>query len=286
MEYKIKHDELEIVINSKGAEQEHLFFNGKDYMRRRDSFWNRKAPVLFPIVGSLKDLKTYINGELFSMTQHGFARDREFELFKQEDNKLIFVDEYDDNTLKLYPFKYQLFIEYSIEGRKLEVRYKVVNKGKEDMYFNIGGHPGFNLPMYEKDTFEDYKVEFMETESWDAPTVSNGTLDFINTIAYRNVNEIKLNYKLFEIDAVVIPNIKSKSVNLVNKEGKGINFAYKGFNTLAIWTRPGAPFVCLEPWKGYADHSDSDYDFIKKDDIVCLKENESYTFGYDVTILD
>jgi len=221
------------------------------------------------------------------MSQHGFARDMEFELLKQEDNKLIFVNTYSEETLRMYPFKYQLCIEYRIEGKKLKVRFNVINKGNDNMYFNIGGHPGFRLPMYEGDKFEDYSVVFEEEESWDAPTVSsNGTLNFIETIPYRNIKQIDLTYKPFEIDAIVIPNIKSKSVKLVNKNGKGIEFGYKNFNTLAIWTKPNAPFVCLEPWKGYADHSDSDYDFLHKDDIVCLRKNESYTFGYDVTILD
>lgn len=287
MEYVLKYDDLEIVVNSKGAEQEHLYYRGKDYMRVRDDFWNRKAPVLFPIVGKLRDLKTYINGELFSMPQHGFARDLEFELFKQEANRVILFHSYDDETLRVYPYKFQLYIEYRIEGKKLKVRYNVVNKGKENMHFNIGGHPGFKLPMYENDKFEDYSVIFDETESWEAPTVSsNGTLNFKDTISYKNIDRIDLNYKYFEIDAIVIPNIKSRKVKLVNKENKGIEFAYKNFNTLAIWTRPNAPFVCLEPWRGYADHNDSDYDFLKKDDLVTLRSNESYTFGYDITILD
>ena len=288
MEYTLKCGNIQIGINTRGAEQEHLFYNGKDYMRERDEYWNRKAPVLFPIVGKLRDLKTFINGKLYSMNQHGFARDLEFELEETSDNKLTFINKYNDETLKKYPFKYQLVVSYEIEKNTLKVRYKVTNKGNDKMYFNIGGHPGFKLPMYEGEKFEDYSVEFEQTESWNAPTVNmeNGTLDFNNTIPYRDINRIDLDYKYFEIDAIVIPNIKSKYVKLVNKDGKGIKFSYYNMNTLAIWTKPNAPFVCLEPWKGYADHSDSDYNFIKKDDIVSLKYNESFIAGYDIEILD
>ncbi len=288
MEYTLKSGNIQIGINSRGAEQEHLIYNGKDYMRVRDEFWNRKAPVLFPIVGKLRDLKTYIDGKLYSMNQHGFARDLEFTLESKSDNKLTFISIYSDDTLKMYPYKYNLRISYEIEGNTLKVRFEVVNKGKDKMYFNIGGHPGFRLPMYDNEKFEDYKVVFEEEESFDAPTVNmeNGTLDFNNTIPYKNIKEIKLDYKYFEIDAIVAPHLKSRSVKLVNKKGKGIKFSYVGFNTLAIWTKPNAPFVCLEPWQGYADHSDSDYNFIKKDDIVSLKYNESYECGYNITILD
>ena len=288
MEYTLKKGNIQIGINSRGAEQEHLIYNGKDYIRERDSFWNRKAPILFPIVGKLRDLKTYINGNLYSMNQHGFARDLEFELESQEESKITFVSTYSKDTLKLYPFKYELKVTYEIKENSVLVSFEVTNKGQDKMYFNIGGHPGFRLPLYEGEKFEDYSVVFEKEESFDAPTVNleNGTLNFKDTISYKNIKKIDLNYKYFEIDAIVAPSLKSREVKLVNKNGKGILFKYNGFNTLAIWTKVNAPFVCLEPWKGYADHTDSDYNFIKKDDIVKLNYNEKYVCGYEICILD
>ena len=288
MEYSLKYKDIQISVNSRGAEQEHLIYNGKDYIRQRDEFWNRKAPFLFPIVGKLRDLKTYIDGNLYSMNQHGFLRDREFELESKTDNSLTFISTYSEDTLKLYPFKYQVRIKYEIKDCGVAIDIEVTNKGKEKMYFNIGGHPGFRLPMYDNEKFDDYSVVFEKTEDFDAPTVNlqNGTLDFNHTIRYDHIDRIDLNYKYFEIDAIVIPKVKSREVKLVNKKNKGIRFNYHGFNSLAIWTKPNAPFVCLEPWMGYADHSDSDYNFIKKDDIVTLKANEVYKCGYSVEILD
>ncbi len=288
MEYSLRYKDIQISINSRGAEQEHLLYKGKDYMRERDEFWNRKAPFLFPIVGKLRDLKTYINGNLYSMNQHGFLRDREFELETKSENSLTFINTFSDDTLKLYPFKYQVRIKYEIKENGLAIDIEVTNKGKDKMYFNIGGHPGFRLPMYEGDKFEDYKVVFEQVENFDAPTVNleNGTLDFNHTIKYDNIDKINLDYKYFEIDAIVNPRVKSKYVKLINKNNKGIKFSYYGFNSLAIWTKVNAPFVCLEPWMGYADHTDSDYNFIKKDDIVSLKTNEVYKCGYMIEILD
>lgn len=287
MEYSLKYDNLEVFINSHGAELEHIYCNGIDYMRRRDEFWNRKSPVLFPIVGKLRDLKTFIDGKEYHMNQHGFARDMDFELVEEKENKLVFVCKSNIDTLKMYPYQFELYIEYIINNNNLDVVYKVKNIDNKEIFFNLGGHPGFNLPIYEGEKFDDYSVVFEGSETWNAPTVSsNGTLNFIDTIPYNDYKQIDLTYKYFEIDAIVIPAIKSKKVKLVNKENKGIEFAYKGFNTLAIWTKPNAPFVCLEPWKGYADHSDSDYDFKKKDDIVSLKENELYEASFSVNILD
>lgn len=285
MLYNKKVNNIEIVINSRGAEQESLLVDGKEYMRTRDEFWNRKAPVLFPIVGKLRDLKTYIDGELYSMNQHGFARDKEFKLYEETNNSLEFVLEWDNDTLKLYPYKFNLFIKYTVEENKVSVDIKIKNVDKKDIYFNIGGHPGFKLPMEDGLKFEDYTVEYEFEENFDAPGVeSNGTLNFSNYEEWRNVKTINLDYKYFEIDAIVAPHLKSRWVTLTH-DGKGIKFNYYGFNTLAIWTKPNAPFVCLEPWLGYADRHDSDFEFIHKDDIVRLKKDEDYTVGYSVEIL-
>lgn len=282
MLYSLKYNDIEIVINSHGAEQESLNFFGKEYIRERNETWNRKAPILFPIVGKLRDLKTYINGNLYSMGQHGLARDKEFSLYEKTKNSITFLLEADEETLKMYPFDFQLFVKYTIEDLRVKVDMKVINKGKEDMLFNIGGHPGIALPMEKGLDFNDYTVEFEHVENFDAPTVSsNGTLNFVDTIKWENVKEIKLDYKHFEIDAIVVPHLKSRSVKL-HHNGRGIKFDFYGFNSFAIWTRPGEKFVCLEPWLGYADHSDSDYEFSHKDDIQALKQNEEFNVGYSI----
>lgn len=281
-----KYKNIEITINSRGAEQESLIANGKEYMRDRDEFWNRKAPVLFPIVGKLRDLKTHINGELFSMGQHGFARDKEFELVEEDNSSLTFQLKWDEETLKMYPFKFILLIKYSIQEDKVFVDIRIKNDDDKTILFNIGGHPGFRLPMENGLKFSDYSIEYEKVESFNAPTVSsNGTLDFNNTIEYKDIKVIDLNYKYFEIDAIVAPHLKSRSCTLTH-EGKGIKFDFYGFNSLAFWTRPNAPFICLEPWLGYADRSDSDFEFAHKDDIVNLETGKEFSVGYSVQLLN
>ena len=279
---------IKIVINSKGAEQESLIINGIDYMRERDEYWNRKAPVLFPIVGKLRDLRTSIDGKEYKMNQHGFARDKEFSLFKEDENSLEFLLTYSKDSLEIYPYKFNLYIKYLIDELGVSVSYKVVNVDDKDIYFNIGGHPGLKLP-FNKDgeMFENYSVIFEKVESFDAPTVEdNGTLNFDITNPFYDIKKIDLDYKYFEIDAIVAPHLKSRSVNLVNKDGKGIKFDFFGFNSFALWTRPNAPFLCLEPWLGYADKYNSDYQFIHKDDIQRLEPGNEKVVGYSIHILN
>ena len=290
MEFKISNEYLELTVSSHGAEKQTLVSKQTNisYLRDIDQYWNRRAPLLFPIVGKLRDLKTFINNKEYSMNQHGFLRDQEFELYSQTENELVLVNKFNEETLKKYPFEYQVFVKYTLVEKTVYTEFIVQNLDYQVIPFNYGGHPGFKVPLYENETFNDYKVVFEKTENFDAPTVKldNGTLDFVNTISYKNINEINLDYKYFEIDAIVIPNVKSQSVKLVNKENKGIKFDFLGFPSLAIWTKPNAPFVCLEPWIGYADHHDSNYQFIEKDNMQFLNPEEKFSITYAITILD
>ena len=290
MEFKISNEYLELVVSSKGAEKQSLISKQTNinYLRDVDGFWNRKAPLLFPIVGKLRDLKTFINNKEYSMNQHGFVRDQEFELYSQTENKLVLVNSYSEETLKMYPFKYKVYVTYTLNGKQLDTEFKVVNEDYQVIPFNYGGHPGFRVPLYENETFEDYKIVFEKEENFDAPTVmlENGTLNFVNTVKYEKVKELQLNYKYFEIDAIVNPKIKSQSVKLVNKDNKGIKFDFIGFPSLAIWTKPNAPFVCLEPWIGYADHHDSNYQFIEKDNMQFLNPECEAKATYSITVLE
>ena len=290
MEIKISNEYLELVVSTHGAEKQSLISKQTNinYLRDKDQFWNRKAPLLFPIVGKLRDLKTFINNKEYSMNQHGFLRDQEFEVFSQKENELVLVNSYNEETLKMYPFKYKVYVTYTLKGKQLDTEFKVVNEDYQVIPFNYGGHPGFRVPLYENETFEDYSVKFEKEENFNAPTVdmTSGTLNFKDTISYKNINEINLNYKYFEIDAIVIPEVKSQSVKLVNKDNKGVKFDFLGFPSLAIWTKPNAPFVCLEPWIGYNDRHNSNKDFLTKDNLIILKSLESYKVDYTIKIVE
>ena len=289
MNYSIKNEYLELVVSSHGAEMQSLTScKGLNYARDIDEYWNRHAPLLFPIVGKLRDLKTNINGKEYHMNQHGFLRDQEFDLYEKKDNELTLINKYSSDTLKMYPFKYNVYVTYKLEGKKVDTIFKVVNCDTNEMVFNYGGHPGFRCPLYQGESFEDYTIEFEKEENFDAPTVNleNGTLNYDKTVPYRAIKKLPLNYSYFEIDAICIPDIKSKSVKLVNKDNKGIKFDFNDFPMLAIWTKPNAPFVCLEPWIGHADMYNSNYEFKDKKYLIHLDSNKTFVATYSITILD
>lgn len=289
MNYSIKNENLELVVSSHGAEMQSLISKeGISYARDIDQYWNRHAPLLFPIVGKLRDLKTYIGGKEYHMNQHGFLRDQDFEVYEQKEDEITFIHRYNGKTLEMYPFKYCVYVTYKITNKTVDTIFKVVNDDTKEMLFNYGGHPGFRCPLYDNEKFEDYRIVFEQEENFDAPTVvlENGTLNYDNTIPYRNIKELNLDYKYFEIDAICIPDIKSKSVKLVNKNNKGIKFDFNDFPMLAIWTKPNAPFVCLEPWIGHADMYNSDYDFTKKRYLIHLDSHHTFQATYSITMLD
>lgn len=292
MEYQIKNENLKATFRSLGAELISLKNNNNiEYIWQRDpKYWNRCAPVLFPIVGNLRDKQTIINDEVYHMSIHGFLRDQEFELLQQTPNEISFVNTYNNDTLKLYPFKYKVIITYTLNASTIKTNYKVINENESELPFNIGGHPAFNCPIYPKDKFNDYTIFFSEPETFISPKVeSNGTLNFdqIGRV-YTNLEKLELDRTIFNIDTIVIPRVKSKSVKLLNRENKGIKFNFPNFISFAIWTPSDkeAPFVCLEPWIGYGDRYDTDYQFLKKDNIINLKSFEEFNVYYEIEIIE
>lgn len=292
MIYKIQNEYLTAEINTRGAELYSLKSKaGVEYIWQRDpQYWSYCAPILFPIVGNLKDKKTFINGVEYHMNTHGFLRNQEFELFHQDDTEISFVNTFNKETLKEFPFKYKVIITYTLNGKVLRTNYKVINENHDELPFNVGGHPAINCPLYPNEEFSDYTITFEKEESFTSPKVeSGGTLNFHEpSRRYEGLKELKLDYELFSIDTIVVPRVRSNSVTLLNKENKGIKMEFPRFKSFAIWSPYGkkAPFVCLEPWIGYGDRHDSDYQFSTKDDLVYLKSLEEFNVFYDIEIID
>ena len=286
---EVKKNNISFKVNELGAELKSLTCDGKEYIWSSDpKFWKRSAPFLFPIVGSMKGHKTIINGKEYTLTQHGFLRDQVFDVVLVEDSKIVFEKKYSEETLMKYPFKYKAKVTYEIIDESLKTSVEITNLGEEEMPFNIGGHPAFNCPLYDNETFEDYKVVFEKPETFGSPlVVEGGLLDFDKPVyALENAKEINLKKDIFTIDTILIRDVKSKSVKLLNKENKGIEFSYPKFSTLAIWTPYNeAPFICLEPWIGYNDLHDTNGEYLTKADLVKLNPNESYEVSYTIKII-
>ena len=272
---------LEIQSKSEGAELTSIKFNGKEMLHQGKEYWNRHAPVLFPIVGQIKNGETIINKNTYKMTQHGFARDMEFETIEKTPNIHRYVLKSNDKTLEKFPFKFELYVTHEIKDNKISTKYTVVNKDNEEMIFGLGGHPAF-ICDYSK---EEYEIDFIEKEEKiEFFKLKNGLVDTEKGKNILNDNKIYLTKNIFEQDAIIMKNIKSKKVVLRNTKTnkKILEFDFTGFPYLALWSKKGAPFVCIEPWQNTADKIDSNQIYKEKENILSIDPDEIYSCKYIV----
>ena len=260
---------LEIKISTLGAELTSIKLNAKEKLNQGESHWKRHAPILFPIVGQIKNGQTIINDKIYEMGQHGFARDMEFE--EIESNKFLLKSS--EETLKKYPFKFELYVEYLINDNELTVKYKVINKDSRIMLFGLGGHPAFICEY----SSGDYQIQFEQQEnSIEFMKLENGLISNEKAPNIIKENAIDLLPNIFENDAIIMKNIKSNKVTLYNKNTSKrlLEFDFTGFPYLALWSKIGAPFVCIEPWHNTTDRVNSNGKFEEKENILKLKPEE------------
>lgn len=289
MRRELSNGKIKIEVADRGAELKSLICEGIEYIwYSNPQYWSYCSPFLFPVVGTLKDKKTILEGKEYSIRQHGIVRYRDFKYLGISGNKIGFEFTSDNESLESYPYKFQFNVNYYLEEYQVRAEIIIKNCDEKTMYFCLGGHPAFNIPMFKGDKFNDYRVVFSEEESFDSPKVMpNATLNFDEPVLkYRNLKELELRKDIFSIDTIINPKVKSKSVLLVNKNNKGLKFSYPKFKTLAIWTPfNDAPFVCIEPWIGYNDRHDTNGDFRTKDDVQKLSPQESFSCEFMIEII-
>ena len=269
---------LEIKSKNTGAELTSIKLDGKE-MLYQGEIWNRHAPILFPIVGKLKNDQTIINGKTYHMGQHGFARDMKFKDLEKSNLKHKYVLESNSETLEKFPFKFSLYVTHTIKEDSLETKYKVVNKDKKKMIFGLGGHPAFICDY----SSGKYSVEFEKKENnIKFMSLSKGLIlekESPNILEY---NCIKLNKNSFVKDAIIMKDIESNKVYLKENEKKVLEFDFTGFPYLGLWAKIGAPFVCIEPWMNTADKVNTDGKLESKKNILKLMPNEEFECSYKV----
>ncbi len=244
-------------------------------------FWGKHSPILFPIVGTLKNNSYRYNGEEFQLNRHGFAREMEFELIKKTDESATFLLKSTLETRRAFPFDFELQIIYSLDENKLNIDYKVINKSEVTMPFSIGAHPAFSL----LGNFEGYSLEFQKDESLNYYLLEDGLIsNDTNEIHLKN-RKLSLNYQLFEKDALVFKTLESKSITIVKNDNPILKINFSDFPNLGIWTLNNAPFLCIEPWFGYSDTVSGQDDFSKKEGIQFLERKQTFTSNYNVEIL-
>ena len=283
---------LKIQTKKLGAELTSVQYNGKEMLfqgaKVLDSngniYWKRQAPILFPIVGQLKNSQTQIEGETYEMSQHGFARDMDFEEISKTENKHHYMLKYNEGTLKKYPYKFELHVIYEIIGDTLTVTYKVKNIDDKIIYFGLGGHPAFNCDY----SNGEYEIVFSENEDKiEFLKLKNGLIDTEKAQNILQDNKIYLKEDTFDNDAVIMKNLKSNKVVLQNHETnqKILELDFTGFPYLALWSKKGAPFVCIEPWQNTADKIDSVQIYKDKENIIELPKDKKYQCKFMIKIL-
>ncbi|AMM51451.1 hypothetical protein TH61_10080 [Rufibacter sp. DG15C] len=251
-------------------------------------FWNRHAPVLFPIVGRLPQDQYLHQGQTYSLPQHGFARDQEFTVLSQTLDQLVYELRSSEQSLQVYPFQFALRIFYTLQDQTLEVKYQVQNLAEGEMLFSIGAHPAFNCPLTPNTTFEDYYLEFSHPETLarylleDGTGLQNGQTEPV----LDNMAILPLRYSHYEKDALVFKNVRSEKIALkCDQHPHYVQMQFAGFPYLGIWTkRPGAPFLCLEPWHGIAGSAGSPLELSQKEGMVSLGSHQTFEAAYTIAI--
>ncbi len=285
----LKNQNLTIQITPKGAELTSIFNheNQTEYMWNADpKFWGKSSPVLFPIVGYLKENIYRFEEQEYTLPRHGFARDREFIVEKSDENSVTFLLTHDENTLKVYPFKFEFRMIYTLENNTLNVMYSVKNIGENKMYSSVGGHPAFAVPLAKNTDYNDYYLEFNKTETfkrWGLTPeglIETQPFDFLT-----DTDRLYLTKELFYNDAIVFKNLESTSVILKpDKINQQLQFDFEGFPYLGIWAAKDADFVCIEPWCGIADSANHNQELTEKEGMICLDLGGSFERSWRVTI--
>ncbi|MBQ2730076.1 MAG: aldose 1-epimerase family protein [Clostridia bacterium] len=293
MEFIISKGEAVAKCTSVGGELTSFVKNGTEYVWYGNAeHWSGQAPCLFPVVCRAKEDRVIIDGKSYPMKKHGFARKAAFSPIEVTPSSVTFRLTESDETKECYPFDFNLDITHSVTEDGFTTEYKVTNKSDEDMVFCIGGHPGFNCPVFEGESFEDYSLVFDNAEGAVAHNCDLDAGGYMSPdmpeLDYIKDGRFDLHYNCFDFDAVVVENLPVKKVNLVNRNtGHGVRFEFDSFDAIGFWTpiKMASPFICLEPWNGLPGGTDETPEFTSKKYAKIIAPGESFVTSYTATVI-
>lgn len=285
----IENENIRASINPLGAELVSLLKldDNTEYMwDANPAFWGKTSPVLFPIVGGLKNDTYLFEGIDYKLPRHGFARTMNFEVESQTQNSVVFLLKNNPETEKVYPFAFELRLIYALIANKLELKYQITNPDTKTLLFSIGGHPAFKCPIENGLNYEEYFLEFNEKENLERwPLNSEGLVLNEPLEIAKNTNKLLLTKELFYEDALVFKHLKSDCVTLKSqKSPKQLKFEFKNFPYLGIWAAKDADFVCIEPWCGIADSADTNQNLETKEGIISLESKGIFERSFSIEI--
>lgn len=290
MTYTLENEQCRVAVNSHGAELSSFVrkdLDNLEYIWPADAaFWNRHAPVLFPIVGRLPQDTYSFQGQRYQLTQHGFARDQEFRLLRQMPAELVFELTDTDQTRARFPFAFALRISYRLAGPQLTIGWEVENPGTGELLFSIGAHPAFRCPLLPEEKFEDYEFVFDHPVTVERHLLEGGLLNGQTEPLLRNEDTLPLSYPLFAQDALVLKHFDFTHLTLRSRRsGRAVRLRFDGFPFLGLWTKgEGAPFVCIEPWQGIASSTTDSGELADKEGILSLGPGQQFLTSYSITV--
>ena len=285
----LENDLLKVTIDNQGAQLTAIYnkITGVEQLWNADAnVWPWHAPNLFPIVGGLIDNELWIDGQPHQMNRHGFARQSEFVLLKNDDLQAVFSLPGSEKIRLTYPYKFDFEVMYMLIDNALRVTYKVINLDKKSIYFSVGAHPAFNVPFHSNEQYEDYYLEFETEEKLTTHLLSaDGFFSGATAEVPLDGNKLWLTKELFNNDALVFKNLQSRQITIKSKNhNETLSVEFPHFNYLGLWAKPGAPFVCIEPWLGCADTVGEPKDISKKENIQKLSVGHVFEAAFFISI--
>jgi len=263
-----------------------------EYIWQRDpKYWKNCSPLLFPAVGNSRGDKTIFEGQWYDLPKHGFAREMDFDVTARTEGAVTLSLSSGPATKKMYPYDFRLSLTYRLTEEGILVDYSVENTDTKTICYCLGAHPGFNCPLFEGETFEEYRLEFEKEECVHSMVYDLSAFQFdADSQGYflDHSRQIPLSYDLFTKDAIYFDSLRSRKVSLIHSvTGKGVEVAFPDFETVAFWTpmEGGAPLLCVEPWNGSGIRSDEDDEFIHKHHVQSLDAGGKKEYHLGIRIL-
>ncbi|WP_298533605.1 aldose 1-epimerase family protein [uncultured Algibacter sp.] len=289
--YTLKNDILKIAVKKTGAELckiESIKNNTGFMWNGNPDIWGSFAPNLFPVIGALKNNTYVFNNTPYKLPKHGFIRhNQDIVLYKQTDNSLIFKLTHNASLLKIYPFKFEFYLEFKLIDNTLEVCHTVKNIDEQPIYFSIGGHPAFKCPVFENELYHDNSLEFEHPENLKTHLINmgNGLISSKIKPVFNHSKTLPLKHDLFNQDALIFKDLKSRKVTLKSKlSGAILSVSFNDFDYLGIWAKPNGNYICIEPWLGIADNENTNQDLTTKEGIIKLEAKNDFKASYTIEI--
>ena len=289
--HTLENTQLKIAVNTIGAELCEITSvktNTNFMWDGNPNIWESFAPNLFPIIGALKNDCYVFENQTYTLPKHGIVRNNNtIVLQEQTPDSLTFKLSYNEDTLKNYPIKFEYLITYKLTNSTIEVIYTVKNVDTKIMCFSVGGHPAFKCPVFENEHYEDYYLEFEHEETSETHLINmkNGLILPSTKSVLNKTNKLPLTHELFNSDALIFKDLKSKKVSLKSKRhGNILSVSYHDFPYLGIWAKPNGNFVCIEPWLGIADNNATNQEFTTKEGVLKLPAGNTFKASYTIEI--